>query len=139
MIRGATFVCAALAFAAGGCGDGVTPSLSNLRFDGQAPDSPLVLLLSFDFVDEDGDLAEGGLDTFINQRATSAGSLEMLPIFLQSGVEPGATSGRLEFVLELSFNEEPRDGSSFSLGARAIDAARNTSTTQEIRLRLESE
>lgn len=121
-----------------GCGDGRTPQLSSFRFDGQAPDSPLVLLLSVAFTDDDGDLGEGTLETFINQRATSAGGLELLPIFLQSDVEPEATSGVLEFVLELSFREEPESGSSFSLGARAEDAAGNTSTTQEIKLRLEN-
>jgi hypothetical protein len=131
---GGLLVCALLVSA---CGDGRTPSLSSLSFDGQAPDSPLVLLLSVEFEDDDGDLADGGLDTFINQKATSAGALDLLPIFLQSEVAPEATSGRLEFVLELSFNEEQQPGSSFTLGARAADGAGNTSTTQEIKLRLE--
>lgn len=122
------------------CGDGRTPALANLSFDGQAPDSPLVLLLSVDFEDDIGDLSDGGLDTFINQRATSAGALELLPIFLQSDVEPDARSGTLDFVLELSFRDgAPQDGTSFTLGARATDGAGNTSGTQEIKLRLDIE
>lgn len=122
------------------CGEERSPALSNLSFDGQAPDSPLVLLLSVDFEDDVGDLSEGGLDTFINQRATSAGALELLPIFLASDVEPDARSGTLKFVLELSFRDSaPEDGTSFTLGARATDGARNTSSTQEIKLRLETE
>lgn len=121
-----------------GCGDGRTPQLSGFRFDGQAEDSPLVLLLSLEFTDVDGDLADGVLDTFINSEPTSAGPLPLLPIFIASDVDPGAEQGRLEFVLELSFADPPpASGSSFSLGARATDGDNNTSTTQEIRLKLE--
>lgn len=135
-----TFAACALTLALSlGCGDGRTPRLTSLRFDGQAPDSPLVLLLSVSFEDDDGDLGAGGLETFINQKPTSAGALELLPIFLQSDVDPEATTGVLDFVLELSFNEEPQDGSSFTLGARAVDGARNASSTQEIKLRLQTE
>ncbi|MBI1946607.1 MAG: hypothetical protein HYS27_12990 [Deltaproteobacteria bacterium] len=129
---------ALLAAALSGCGDGHTPRLSNLRLDGQAPDSPLVLLLSFDFVDEDGDLADGVLDTFLNSSPTSAGPLPLLPIFIGSDVEPGASQGHLEFVLELSFADPPpSSGSSFTMGTRATDGGDNTSTTQELRLKLE--
>jgi hypothetical protein len=119
------------------CGDPETPRLSSLHFDGQAPDSPLVLLLSIAFEDADGNLGQGDLETFINQKATSAGALDLLPIFLQSDVDPSSTEGLLHFVLELSFNEEPQSGTSFTLGARAVDEAKNTSSTQEIKLRLE--
>lgn len=129
-----------LSLALMGCdGGGPTPRLSSLHFDGQAPDSPLVLLLSIAFEDEDGDLGEGALETFINQKATSAGALQLLPIFLQSDVDPESTEGVLRFVLELSFNEDPKSGTSFSLGARAVDEAQHTSRTQEIKLSLESE
>lgn len=122
------------------CPDGQTPALSHLSFDGQAPDSPVVLLLSVAFEDDIGDLSDGVLDTFINQRATSAGSLDLLPIFLRSDIEPDATSGTLHFVLELSFNDNvPDDGTTFTLGARATDSAGNASTMQEIKLRLENQ
>ena len=129
-----------IACASAGCGDGETPSLKNFTFDGQAQDSPLVLLLRDDFEDPDGNLANGSLTTFINDRATSAGDLELFPIFVQSGVDPEATSGRLEFVLELSFVDgPPEDGTSFELGARAVDEDGNASSTQELRLALSSE
>lgn len=128
-----------------GCGDGVTPELSNFRFEGAAPDSPLVLLLAVDFQDGDGDLGVdlgtdrfGKLETFIDQEATGAGALPMTPLFLESGVAPTATEGSLEFVLELAFGDDaPPAGSKFSLGCRATDAARNTSTTQEIRIQID--
>ena len=121
-----------------GCGDPRTPQLSNLRLDGQAPDSPLVLLLSFDFADDDGDLAEGVLDTFINSEPTSAGPLTLLPIFISSDLDLDAASGHLDFVLELSFADPPPpSGSTFTMGARATDGANHTSTTQEVRLKLE--
>ena len=70
------------------CGDGVTPVLSDLAFEGQAVDSPLVLLLRVDFNDPDADLADGHLETFINKRATSAGQLPLLPLYLQSDLDP---------------------------------------------------
>lgn len=112
--------------------------MSNLRLDGQAPDSPLVLLLSFDFADDDGDLVDGVLDTFINSEPTSAGPLPLLPMFVTSDEAPGATAGHLEFVLELSFADPPPpSGSAFTLGARATDGANHTSSTQEVRLKLE--
>lgn len=121
-----------------GCGDPSTPQISSLRLDGQAPDSPLVLLLSFDFADDDADLADGVLDTFINSEPTSAGPMPLLPIFITSDVEPQATAGHLEFVLELSFADPPPpSGSTFTMGARVTDGANHTSTTQEVRLKLE--
>lgn len=130
-----------------GCGGGPTPALSHLSYDGPAPDSPLVLLLSVDFRDDDADLAsctvqdsksKCALETFINQRPTSAGPLSLLPIFVQSKVPQSATTGTLHFVLELSFSDQaPAAGSTFTLGARAVDAANNTSSTQEIKLKLE--
>jgi hypothetical protein len=122
------------------CGDGRTPVLRDLRFDGQAPDSPLVILLSVGFEDPDGDLGDGHLLTLINGTPTSAGQLPLLPIFISSGVDDRATSGRLDFVLELSFADRPPPaGSAFTLGARATDGDNNTSGTQEIRLRLDYE
>lgn len=121
-----------------GCDDGVTPSLSNFRFDGPAEDSPLVLLLSVDFHDGDGDLGTGTLETFIDQRPTSAGALELTPLFLESDLDLKATDGTLEFVLELTFGATaPESGSTFTLGCRASDEAANTSSTQEIKLALD--
>jgi hypothetical protein len=123
----------------GGAG-GPVPAIANLTYDGPAPDSPLVLLLSVDFTDDDGDLSGGVLDTFINQRPTSAGPLQLLPIFIESHLDAHATSGTLDFVLELSFGDDPpASGSTFTLGARATDGADNTSGTQEIKLRLEGD
>ena len=123
-----------------GCTDGETPQISDLRFDGQAVDSPLVILLSVAFNDPDGNLSDGTLQTFINGSPTSAGALPLMPIFLSSDLEPEATSGRLDFVLELSFADDPPPaGSSFTLGARALDGDDNPSSTQEIRLQLDYE
>lgn len=123
----------------GGCGVPGDPVLSGLRFHGQAKDSPLVLLLSVDFRDDDGNLSDGVLETFINQRPTSAGPLPLLPLFLSSELDERASSGTIDFVLELAFADDPPDsGTSFTLGARASDGADNTSSTQEIRLKLES-
>jgi len=122
-----------------GCDDGVTPSLSDFRFDGQSPDSATVLLLSTGFFDGDGDLSGGVMESFIDGRPTSAGAQDVLPMFLLSDVPENATEGRLQFVLELSVsgNEAPPSGTTFRLGIRVTDAAENTSPTREITLRLE--
>jgi hypothetical protein len=122
-----------------GCDDGYTPLLSDLRFDGPAPDSATVLLLSVDFRDGDGNLGTGFLETFIDGDPTSAGPLDLLPIFLRSDVPVDATDGTLEFVLELSIGSSsapPPSGTEFSLGVRATDAADNTSSTASLGLRL---
>jgi hypothetical protein len=128
-----------LAALAAGCDDGVTPSLSNFTFHGQAEDSPLVLLLSVDFHDADGDLADGALETFIDDKPTSAGALPLLPLLLAEGLAPGATDGTVDFVLELAFGQDtPEDGATFTLGCRASDGADppHSSATQEIKLKL---
>lgn len=122
---------------AGACDDGFTPALSNFTFDGQARDSPTVLLLSTDFHDGDGDLGGGELETFIDSRPTDAGSLALPTLFAQSGLDVRATDGDLQFVLELSLSDElPPSGSSFRLGARVTDAAGNSSPTSEMTLQL---
>lgn len=130
---------AALAVFAGGCGVGPgEPAITAFRFAGQARDSPFVLLLEADFVDDDGDLSRGFLETFINKSPTSAGLMSLLPVFVRSGVGEWATSGTLEFVLELAFPDPPPPrGTSFALGARVTDAAGNASAVREVRLTLE--
>ena len=130
--------CCALAAIAVGCDDGVTPSLSNFHFDGPAPDSQTVLLLSTDFHDGDGDLSAGTLETFIDARPTNAGALPLLPLFAFSGLPENATDGHLDFVLELNVGGDaaPASGSSFRLGIRATDAELNSSSTSELTLRL---
>ena len=120
-----------------GCDDGFSPSLSNLRFDGPAKDSATVLLLSVDFHDGDGDLGRGTLATFIDGEPTSAGALELLPIFLRSELPVNATDGTLQFVLELALGgSPPPSGTSFHLGVRATDIAEHPSATDEIPLTL---
>jgi hypothetical protein len=124
------------------CGCGGPLELSNFRLDGQAPDSPLVLLLSVDFRSEQRTLGTGVLETFIEGRPTSAGRLPMPPLFLQAGLALDAPEGTLPFVLELSLGDNPPpSGSVFRLGVRATDAGSeesppNSSATQEIRVRI---
>jgi hypothetical protein len=121
-----------------GCGDGVTPSLSGLRFDGQAEDSASVLLFSVDFHDGDSDLGGGTLEVFLDGEPTRAGPLDLAPLFLRSGLALDATDGSLRFVLELApaSSSQPPPGTTFSLGVRATDAAAHTSPTDAISLRL---
>ncbi len=130
-----------LMLASAACGgDGVTPRLSGLTFNGQAPDSTLVLLMSVHFEDEDGDLGDGALETFINGAATDAGPIPFLSMFVQNGVPLDATEGDLDFVLELAFDDDeaewPKTGSTFKLGTRATDIEGHTSSTEQVTLSL---
>ncbi|HEY1099282.1 MAG TPA: hypothetical protein VGF99_10145, partial [Myxococcota bacterium] len=90
------------AIVAGGCSDGFTPSLHNFTYDGLAPDSSTVLLLSVDFEDPDGNLGGGLMESFLDGRPTGAGDLELAPMFSQTGLPLDAKSGDLQFVLELN-------------------------------------
>ncbi len=119
-----------------GCDDGVTPALSDFRFDGSAEDSALVLLLSVDFHDGDGDLSDGVLETFIDDRPTTAGALGLTALFLESGLALGVTDGTLEFVLELALDSSAVPGGTFRIGARATDGLQHSSSTQEITLKI---
>jgi hypothetical protein len=140
MIRAGLLCCAVALAASCVVDDGVTPRLSSLSFDGQAPDSTLVLLMSVHFEDGDGDLGGGSLETFINGTATTAGPIPFLSMFVQNGVPLDATEGDLDFVLELAFDEDeadwPKAGSSFKLGTRATDVADHVSSTEQVTLSL---
>jgi hypothetical protein len=134
--------CAALVFAGlvetSACSDGKTPSLQDMRFLGQAKDSPVVLLIETDFVDPDGDLGHGLLETFIDGRTTSLGRLDLAPIFVDSGLEFNSEEGTLHFVFELAVDEQslPESGTRFTVGVRAQDADGNLSQTAQIALQL---
>lgn len=139
-VRGPLFALSA-SLALGACGDPRIPSIKDLRYDGQAKDSPLVILMSLDFEDADGDLADGTLQAFIDgQVVFDEGSPPaLLPLFARADLASDATSGTLGFVLELSFGggEPPPAGTVFSVGARLTDAEGHTSSTEETRLKVE--
>jgi len=126
------------AFVAAACGDGVTPELRRFAFVGQAPDSPLVLLFELDFFDGDADLARGGIEPFIDDQATSLGTLALLPIFIENEVAEDATSGTLDITLELSLTEEslPPSGTTFTMSVRAIDEAQRVSNEPSVDLEI---
>jgi hypothetical protein len=126
-----------LLLAAVGCAEPGAPVVEALRYDGQAPDSTLVLLFSIDFSDDEGDLGEGKLETFINQRVAGNGIQSLRPLFLQAGERLDATSGTVPFVIELNFAGAPERGAGFSVGVRLTDEGEQTSTTKETSLRIE--
>lgn len=115
-------------------GDGRTPRVEELRFDGQAPDSELVLLFTARLTDPDGDLGEGVLETFINRSPSALGALELRPLFLFNEVPLDATEGEIEFSLELALNGLPDEGTRFELGVRAVDASGNASEVESLEL-----
>ena len=120
------------------CGpaDGRTPRVEELRYDGQAPDSELVLLFTAHLTDPDGDLGDGDLETFINRSPSALGALALRPLFLFNGVPLDATEGEIEFSLELALPGEPQRGTRFELGVRAVDAAGNVSNIESVELEL---
>lgn len=117
--------------------DGVTPRVEELRYDGEAPDSELVLLFTARFVDPNGDLGDGFFETFINQSASALGRLDLRPLFLFNELPLDATEGELEFSLELALNGEPEPGTQFELGIRAVDASENASDIKSVRLEVD--
>jgi hypothetical protein len=123
----------------GACGDPSIPSLNDLRLEGQAPASPVVLLLIVDFADEDGDLANGTMERFIDGRPDATGASSLRPLFASSQLDPGAAEGSLEFVVELTFDFDnpPAEGTLFELGVRVQDEAGNTSNLETTRLRID--
>lgn len=125
------------AISTAGCGDEVTPELRALRYLGQSPTSTAVLLFEIDFYDGDGDLDQGVLETFIGQRTSGLGALDLTPIFARSQLEAGTTEGTLQVVVELALPRGeplPDDGSSFDLGFRAQDGAGRTSNLSQVTL-----
>lgn len=117
--------------------DGETPRVEELRFDGQAPDSELVLLFNARFSDPDGDLGEGFFETFINGAPSQLGQLELKPLFLFNDLALDATEGDIAFSLELALNGEPAEDTRFQLGIRAVDAAGNASDVESVQLEVD--
>jgi hypothetical protein len=126
-----------LALFGAACGDGVTPEITGLHFDGQSPDSELVLLFTAEFVDEDGDLGEGFLETFVNGRPSGLGELDLRTWFLWSDVPLNATRGEIGFALELVLPEAPEAGTQFEFGARAVDGGGHVSDMRTVRLQVD--
>lgn len=122
---------------ASACSDEHAPRLHDLSFAGQAPESDLVLIFTVGFEDPDGDLGRGVLETFVNERPSGLGPLSLEPIFLWSRVPLDATFGEIEFVLELSLDEAPSDGTEFKLGVRVLDEQAHVSNVADIVLRVE--
>jgi hypothetical protein len=121
-----------------GCGDGVTPVINSLGYDGQAPDSPLVLLFHMVLHDDNGDLAAGSYETFLNDRATASSNQALFPLFLDAGLAPTATDGPVNFIVELALPAgEVQHGSSVHLSVRVTDESAHTSNTQAVALRLQ--
>lgn len=128
--------CAVLA--AGACtdSDGVSPRIEQLRYQGQAPDSDLVLLFASRFTDPDGDLGRGYLETFLNEKPSGLGQLPLQGLFLQEALPLDANEGTLAFALELSVDEPPDEPTPFQLGVRLVDAAGHSSQLEEVALEL---
>lgn len=127
-----------------GCGLGLesgAPRLSDLSFDGQAADQPLVLLFSMAFEDAEGDLGSGELRPLVNGRESEGEVLTLAEIMLASELSLAATSGVLYFSLEIDMDlapaTRPESGATFSVGVEATDGAGNHSNRPAVRLRID--
>lgn len=130
-------ICLGAAWLAGGCVESEAPRIVDFRYDGQAPDSPSVLLFSLDFEDLDRDLGGGVMETFVDGRASGLGQVALGPIFRWSETPLDASEGSLEFVLELAIENVPETNRSFTVGVRLIDSLTHVSQPSEIRLSIE--
>ena len=120
--------------------DGQTPSLGPLEFIGQAPDSPMVLLLRTAFDDPDGDLGGGVLEVLVNDQDSGLGALDLEPLFFENNLNLDDTSGVIDFVVEVSLGSSiPEGGAVFKIGVRAVDAQLNVSNTQEVNLEISAQ
>lgn len=114
------------------------PILSELHFDGQAEKNPMVLLFSFEFEDDAGDLSDGKLTPLVNDKGTGEEPLLMLDIMLASGVALEAKQGKLFFNLEVEMPDPaPEAGSTFAVGIEVTDEAGNTSNRPNVKLRID--
>ncbi|MCP4504460.1 MAG: hypothetical protein GY822_31510 [Deltaproteobacteria bacterium] len=108
-----------------GCNDGVSPQVSNLSYDGQASDVSTLLLFTLEFADPNGDLGDGRMETFINNRASELPPLALQPLFLREDISLTATQGLLPFEVELSLGSDPStwpdEGTGFEFGVRLED------------------
>ena len=118
--------------------DGETPYLGPLEFLGQAPDSPMVLLLRTAFDDPDGDLGSGVLEVMVNDQSSGIGALDLEPLFFENNLDLDDTSGVLDFVVEVALDSSsvPEGGALFKIGVRAVDAETHVSNTQEVTLEI---
>lgn len=126
-----------LGMAVSGCTDGVTPRLTDLRLDGQAPDVSSVLLFSFAFEDDDGDLGAGTLETHFNGQRTVLPPLELGPLFLASDTSLTSTAGDVAFEVELSPGDDgawPAAGDALRFGVVVVDEADHASALREVDL-----
>lgn len=120
-----------------GCPESGAPRIVDFRYDGQAPDSPSVLLFSLDFEDLEQDLGAGVMETFVDGRASGLGQVALAPIFRWNDTPLDASEGSLEFVLELAIENVPETNRSFRVGVRLIDQLSNVSLPSEVQLSIE--
>ena len=118
-----------------------TPWLTHLSYDGQAQKNALVVLLSVDFSDDDGDLGSGQLSPLINGQESGDKPLPLKSIFAESGLALDATQGRLQFGLEILMDLDPAyrpdPGSTFELGIKMQDAAGHESNHPSVYMRID--
>lgn len=126
-----------ISFWVGGCLESEAPRIIDFRYDGQAPDSPSVLLFSLDFEDIGRDLGQGVMETFVDGRASGLGQIELAPIFRWNEIPLDAPAGSLEFVLELAIENVPDANRSFSVGVRLVDQLLHVSMPSEVRLSIQ--
>lgn len=131
-------------FSLSACGEAPDPNapwLTNLSYDGQASKNALVILLSVDFSDDDGDLSSGQLSPMINGKESSDPPLPLKSIFAESNIPLDASQGRLQFGLEILMDLDPTyrpdSGSTFELGVKMQDAAGHDSNHPSVYMRID--
>ena len=127
-----------MAWALSACGATDAPVLSELIFLGQAEENAAVLLFTVNFEDPDGDLGEGATVFLLNGEKTGLEPLSNQAVFIANDLPFDATSGTLEFVVELAFEDESlaADQEEFEFSVKMNDAAGYDSNTVQVTLLL---
>jgi hypothetical protein len=89
--------------------------------ESQIPGDPWTILFGVDFEDQNGDLAAGSAESYLND-STTAATQTLDQVFRQSGLVADATSGSMWITLRFAENTVD-NGARIKLGLQLIDAA----------------
>lgn len=110
------------------------PRIDWLRYLQQEPAAPSELQFALEFVDGDGNVGEGGLDLFIQDRFVASLSSAALFAAQSPPVGSDATRGVLEFVVGLDPSLAP--GARIRVGVELVDGQRQRSNRPFVELRV---
>lgn len=88
------------------------------------------MLLAVDFTDSDGNLSQGQLTLKVDEQSTAT-KLPIADLFKAAGLQPGATSGTLQFSADVVLQTIQAE-QTFAVSATATDASGKDSNTSKL-------